>query len=66
MLVKDIMTPKEELKLISQMDTVRDALILMRKHNVKSLIVKKSSKSGAYGIVTYKIYFKALSLKREI
>ncbi len=54
MLVKEIMTPKERLVIVSPMSTVREALKLMRTHKVRSLVVEKSSKSGAYGLVTYK------------
>jgi CBS domain-containing protein len=54
MLVKEIMTPKERLIIVSPMSTVREALKLMRTHKVRSLVVEKSSDSGAYGLVTYK------------
>jgi len=54
MLVKEIMTPKERLIIVSPMSTVREALKLMRTQKVRSLIVEKSSESGAYGLVTYK------------
>ncbi len=54
MLVKEIMTPKERLIIVSPMSTVREALKLMRTHKVRSLVVEKSSESGAYGLVTYK------------
>jgi CBS domain-containing protein len=54
MLVKDVMTPKEKLVSISPMATVRDALKLMRKHKVRSVIVDKSNDNGAYGLLTFK------------
>ena len=54
MLVKEIMTPKERLIIVSPMSTVREALKLMRTQKVRSLVVEKSSQSGAYGLVTYK------------
>jgi len=54
MLVKEIMTPKEKLVSISPMATVREALKLMRTHKVRSVVVEKSSASGAYGLVTFK------------
>jgi len=54
MLVKEIMTPRERLIIVSPMSTVREALKLMRTHKVRSLVVEKSSASGAYGLVTYK------------
>ena len=54
MLVKEIMTPKEKLVSVSPMATVREALGLMRRHKVRSVIVEKTSPSGAYGLVTFK------------
>ncbi len=54
MLVQEIMTPKEKLIIISPMATVREALKLMRSNSVRSIVVEKSSPSGAYGLVTYK------------
>ncbi|QOR62418.1 CBS domain-containing protein [Sulfurovum sp. ST-21] len=54
MLVKKVMTPKEKLISVSPMATVREALKLMRNHKVRSVIVEKTSPSGAYGLVTFK------------
>ena len=54
MLTKDIMTPAEKLVKISPMASVRDALKLMKEHKVRSVIVEKSSPTGAYGLVTFK------------
>ncbi len=54
MLVKEIMTPKDKLILVSPMNTVRDAIKKMREHSVRSVIVEKSGASGAYGILTFK------------
>jgi CBS domain-containing protein len=54
MLVKEIMTPKEKLVSVSPMATVRESLKLMREHKVRSVIVEKTSPSGAYGLVTFK------------
>lgn len=54
MLAKEIMTPKEKLIIISPMETVRDALKLMKAHGVRSVIVDKVSPSGAYGLLTFK------------
>lgn len=53
-LVKEVMTPKEKLVLVEPMGTVREALQLMKKHSVRSLIVEKSSPNGAYGLLTFK------------
>ena len=54
MLVEEVMTPKEKLVIVSPMVPVREALVLMKKHKVKSVVVDKTSKSGAYGLVTFK------------
>lgn len=54
MLVKKVMTPKEKLISVSPMAPVREALKLMRNHKVRSVIVEKTSPSGAYGLVTFK------------
>lgn len=53
MLVKDIMQHGENLVKVSLMASVREALTIMKEHNVKSLIVDKSHESDAYGIITY-------------
>jgi len=54
MLVKEVMTPKEKLVQVSPMATVRESINLMRTHKVRSVIVEKTSPSGAYGLVTFK------------
>jgi len=54
MLVKDVMTAKENLITVEPMATVRDALKLMKAHSVRSIIVNKSHDDGAYGLVTFK------------
>lgn len=54
MLVKKVMTPKEKLISVSPMAPVREALKLMGSHKVRSVIVEKTSPSGAYGLVTFK------------
>jgi len=54
MLVQDKMTPKNKLIIISPMATVRDALKLMKKNAVRSIVVEKSTPDGAYGLVTFK------------
>ncbi len=54
MLVKEVMTQKEKLITVSPMATVREALQLMREHKVRSVVVEKTSHSGAYGLVTFK------------
>ncbi len=53
MLVADVMI-KENLAIISPLAPVRDALMLMRKTKVKTLIVNKIRPSDAYGLLTYK------------
>ncbi len=54
MLVKEIMTPREKLIVLSQTATVRDALASMRTHSIRSIIMDKSNPHGAYGLVTFK------------
>jgi len=54
MLVNDVMTPKENLIRVSPMTTVREVLGLMKKHNIRSVVVDKSKPDGAYGLVTFK------------
>ncbi len=54
MLVKEVMTPKEKLITVSPMAKVREALQLMKQHKVRSVVVDKTSPSGAYGLVTFK------------
>jgi len=54
MLTKEIMTPKDKLIIASPMDSVRDALRMMKTHGVRSIIVDKKHPAGAYGLLTYK------------
>jgi len=54
MLVKEVMTKKEKLISVVPTATVREALKLMRTHSVRSIIVEKTQKDGAYGLVTFK------------
>jgi len=54
MLVEKVMTPQEKLIIISPMATVREALNLMKKHSVRSVIVDKTKPDSAYGLVTFK------------
>jgi len=54
MLVKEVMTPKNQLVSVSPMAPVREALKLMRQHKVRSVVVEKSTPSGAYGLLTFK------------
>ena len=54
MLVENVMTPQKKLVIISPMSTVREAIKLMKEHNVRSIIVDKSTENGAYGLVTFK------------
>jgi CBS domain-containing protein len=54
MLTKNVMTPVDKLVKLSPMATVRDALKLMKEHKVRSVIVDKSTASGAYGLLTFK------------
>ncbi len=54
MLVENVMTPMDKLILVSPMESVREALTLMRSHNVRSVIVEKTNPNGAYGLITFK------------
>ena len=54
MLVENVMTPKDQLVIISPMETVREAIKLMKEHKVRSVIVDKNTEDGAYGLVTFK------------
>ena len=54
MLVENVMTPIENLVMVSPMATVREALGLMKKHGVRSVIVEKNGVHGAYGLITFK------------
>jgi CBS domain-containing protein len=51
MLVKDLMV--RDVVTISPLATLREAMQLMRKHHVKSLVVEKNHAHDAYGLVTY-------------
>lgn len=50
-LVEDLMV--RDVVTISCMATLRDAMDLMRKHSIKSLVVDKRHAADAYGILTY-------------
>jgi len=52
-LIRDIMTPSEKVIRISPYARVRELLSLMQTHNVKSVIVDRTSEHDAFGIVTY-------------
>jgi predicted transcriptional regulator len=66
MLVSDVMI-KDNLSIVSPLSPVRDALTLMRKTKVKSLIVDKLRPSDAYGLLTYKnILFSIISNDGDI
>lgn len=51
MLVKDLMV--KDVVTISPFATLRDALSLMKRHQLKSLVVDKNRDSDAYGLITY-------------
>jgi len=51
MLVKDIMV--KNVVTVSPLATIRDALKLMRQHQVKCLVVEQQHAHDAYGILTY-------------
>jgi CBS domain-containing protein len=51
MLVKEIM--KTEVVTVSPLATLREAMAVMSKHKVKSLVVERRDDSDAYGLLTY-------------
>ncbi len=51
MLVKDIMM--REVVTVSPFDTLREALALMKKHNLKCLVVEQQDPHDAWGLITY-------------
>lgn len=51
MLVKDIMVT--EVIKVSPFATLRDALGLMKRHNIKCLIVEQQDSHDAWGLITY-------------
>lgn len=58
MLVKDIM--KTQVVTVSAFATVREAMLLMREHGIKSLVVNKSNEHDAYGLLTYNDMLKTI------
>ena len=59
-LVENVMTPKNKLIVVNQMATIREVLTKMRENAVRSVIVEKSTKNGAYGILTFKNILQAI------
>jgi signal-transduction protein with cAMP-binding, CBS, and nucleotidyltransferase domain len=51
MLVKDVMVT--DVATISPFATLREAMSLMKRLNLKSLVVDKNGPSDAYGLITY-------------
>lgn len=51
MLVKDVMITN--VHKVSPFASLREALSLMKRHNIKSLVVDKSSPHDSYGLITY-------------
>jgi CBS domain-containing protein len=58
MLVAGIM--KTDVATINPLATVRDALLQMKKHGVKSLVVEKRHAGDAYGLIAYRDIAKAV------
>lgn len=50
-LVKDVMV--SDVVCVSPFAKLREALSLMKNHNVKSLVVEKQHPNDAYGLITY-------------
>lgn len=57
-LVKDIM--QKDVVIISPFSSIREALKLMKKNCVKSLVVDKKDEHDAYGIITYTTILKVI------
>lgn len=51
MLVQDVMI--KNVVTVSPFASLREALKLMKTHNIKSLVVDKSAEHDAYGLITY-------------
>lgn len=49
--VRDIMV--RDVIRVSPFATIRDAMTLMKRHNVKSLVVEQQSAHDAWGLITY-------------
>ncbi len=60
MLVEDIMTKREDLIILQPIATIREALKLMKKNSIKSIVVDKTSPNGAYGLITFKNILQAI------
>jgi len=54
MLVENVMTPMDKLVFVSPMATVREALMTMKKNQIRSVIVDKTNASSGYGLLTFK------------
>ena len=50
-LVKDVMV--RDIITITPFATIREALLMMKQHSVKSLVVEKQSEHDAWGLITY-------------
>jgi predicted transcriptional regulator len=58
MLVNDIMV--RDVATVSSFATIADAMRLMKRHGVKSLVVEKRGRHDAYGIITYTAILKTI------
>ena len=45
---------------ISPFSTLREALSLMKRHNIKSLVVDRQNEHDAYGLITYNNILKTI------
>jgi CBS domain-containing protein len=61
-LVKELM--KKDVITISADATIKDAILLMKKRKVQSLVIDKKSPSDAYGIITFADIAKAVIAER--
>lgn len=58
MLVKDIMV--RDVRTVSPFASIREAMRIMREHQVKSLVVDKRGPHDAYGIITFSNILKTI------
>ncbi|WP_019626096.1 CBS domain-containing protein [Thioalkalivibrio sp. ALJT] len=58
MLVSEVLRPN--VVTVSPLATLREAMQLMRRHGVKSLVVEKQHAHDAYGIITYTTILKTI------
>jgi signal-transduction protein with cAMP-binding, CBS, and nucleotidyltransferase domain len=63
-LVKDFMIPSKELTLIPITATLKEAMSLMKKSEMKFVVVDKRTDDDAYGILTQKNILKSVIIEK--